>query len=202
MILLTGLAGLIAGGRRRASPALLPWLTGVALLVIPATVLYDQRFVICAIPSLCIAAAARRPARSGGRRTTAGDAGNQTGCRILIARRVTDPERAVRDKLIALRYPADLDGQTEAAPCVSGAKYLAWHAAAVGVARPARSPAGEVGPPAAAPSTGQGVKITNAAQWCGQNGVWTGGRCRRLPGPIQAEAGWQPKSRLSWIACW
>lgn len=32
----------------------------------------------------------------------------------------------MRDKLIALRYPADLDGQTEAAPCVSGAKYLAW----------------------------------------------------------------------------
>jgi hypothetical protein len=57
VILLTGLAGLIAGGRRRASPALLPWLTGVALLVIPATVLYDQRFVICAIPALCIAAA-------------------------------------------------------------------------------------------------------------------------------------------------
>jgi hypothetical protein len=58
VIALTGLAGLIPAWRRRGRPALLPWLTGMALLVIPpAFDGFDARYIICAIPPLCIAAA-------------------------------------------------------------------------------------------------------------------------------------------------
>lgn len=74
VIALAGLAGLIAacaayavrhhaGARAPGEPAtggqaLLPWLTGIALLVIPAaTAGFDPRYVVSTIPSLCLAAA-------------------------------------------------------------------------------------------------------------------------------------------------
>jgi hypothetical protein len=56
VIALTGLVGLIVSWRRRGGPALLPWLTGMALLLIPAAILFDVRFIICAVPPLCVAA--------------------------------------------------------------------------------------------------------------------------------------------------
>ncbi len=56
LIALLGLAGLIVSRRRRDGPALLPWLTGIALLLIPAAILFDVRFIICAVPLLCVAA--------------------------------------------------------------------------------------------------------------------------------------------------
>jgi hypothetical protein len=56
MIALFGLGGLIVSWRRIGGPALLPWLTGITLLVTPAAVLFDVRFVVCAIPPLCVAA--------------------------------------------------------------------------------------------------------------------------------------------------
>jgi hypothetical protein len=55
-IALIGLAGLIASWRRRGGGALLPWLTGISLLLIPAAILFDVRFIICAVPPLCVAA--------------------------------------------------------------------------------------------------------------------------------------------------
>ncbi len=57
VITLIGLAGLVASWRRRGGPALLPWLTGIALLIVPAAVLWDLRFIVCAVPPLCVAAA-------------------------------------------------------------------------------------------------------------------------------------------------
>jgi hypothetical protein len=57
VILLVGLLGLIVAWRRIGGPALPAWLVGFALLVIPpATDGFDARYVICAIPPLCIAA--------------------------------------------------------------------------------------------------------------------------------------------------
>lgn len=56
MIALFGLGGLIISWRRRGGPALMPWLTGMALLATPAAVLFDVRYVVCAIPPLCVAA--------------------------------------------------------------------------------------------------------------------------------------------------
>jgi len=58
VITLTGLAGLIVAWRRIGGPALLPWLTGLCLLLAPAAIVdFDPRFLVCAIPPLCLAAA-------------------------------------------------------------------------------------------------------------------------------------------------
>ncbi len=56
LIVLTGLAGLIISWRRVGGPALLPWLTGMALLAAPDIILFDVRFLVCAVPPLCVAA--------------------------------------------------------------------------------------------------------------------------------------------------
>ncbi len=57
VIALIGLAGLILSWRRRGGDGLMPWIVGITLLLIPATILFDARFVVCAIPPLCVAAA-------------------------------------------------------------------------------------------------------------------------------------------------
>lgn len=57
VIALIGLAGVIASWRRIGGAVLLPWLTGMALLLIPAFIAFDVRYLVCAIPPLCIAAA-------------------------------------------------------------------------------------------------------------------------------------------------
>jgi hypothetical protein len=59
-----GLAGIIAGMRRRAwrerrwgGLALLPWLVGVALIVLPdLTAGYSNRYVLAGVPTMCLAA--------------------------------------------------------------------------------------------------------------------------------------------------
>jgi hypothetical protein len=58
VITLIGLAGLIARWRRFGGPAMLPWLTGVSLLLAPAAIAnFDPRYLVCAVPPLCVAAA-------------------------------------------------------------------------------------------------------------------------------------------------
>ena len=58
VITLIGLGGLIAAWRRTGGPALLPWLTGLALLLAPAMIVnFDPRYLVCAVPPLCVAAA-------------------------------------------------------------------------------------------------------------------------------------------------
>jgi hypothetical protein len=58
LMTLTGVAGLIAAWRRLGGRGLLPWLIGLSLLVVPAaTVDFSPRYLICAIPPLCVAAA-------------------------------------------------------------------------------------------------------------------------------------------------
>lgn len=58
VITLIGLGGLIAAWRRIGGPALLPWLTGIALLLAPAAIAnFDPRYLVCAVPPLCVAAA-------------------------------------------------------------------------------------------------------------------------------------------------
>ena len=78
VILLVGLGGLIVSWRRIGGPALLPWLTGLALLVVPAAVAdFSPRYLACALPPLCLAAAigVEQIAR---RARPSGDEGGQT----------------------------------------------------------------------------------------------------------------------------
>jgi hypothetical protein len=58
LIVLAGLAGVILAWRRLGNPVLLPWLVGVLIIVTPAaTASYAFRYVIAAVPPLCVAAA-------------------------------------------------------------------------------------------------------------------------------------------------
>ena len=58
VIVLTGLIRMAMVWRRFGGPTLLPWLTGVTLIVTPAaTAEFDARYVIASIPAFCIAAA-------------------------------------------------------------------------------------------------------------------------------------------------
>jgi hypothetical protein len=58
MIVLVGLGGLILAWRRFGNPVSLPWLIGIITIVMPAaTASYFFRYVVAAIPPLCIAAA-------------------------------------------------------------------------------------------------------------------------------------------------
>ena len=57
LIVLAGLAGMALAWRRDKS-ALLAWLVGIMVIVVPAaTAEYDARYVVASIPALCIAAA-------------------------------------------------------------------------------------------------------------------------------------------------
>jgi len=57
LILLAGLAGLVAAWRRLGGEALLPWGISLALVVIPAaTAEFDYRYVLPAVPFACLAA--------------------------------------------------------------------------------------------------------------------------------------------------
>jgi hypothetical protein len=58
VIILTGLIGMPFAWRRFGGPALLPWLTGLVIIVTgPATADFDSRYVVASIPALCAAAA-------------------------------------------------------------------------------------------------------------------------------------------------
>jgi hypothetical protein len=58
VILLTGLAGLALAWRRIGGPALLPWLTGLVLVLAPAaSASVGGRYLVCAVAPLCVAAA-------------------------------------------------------------------------------------------------------------------------------------------------
>jgi hypothetical protein len=59
LILLAGLAGIVAAWRRLGGEALLPWAISLALIVIPAaTAEFDYRYVLPAVPFACLAAVA------------------------------------------------------------------------------------------------------------------------------------------------
>jgi hypothetical protein len=58
VIVLMGMLGIAVAWRRLGGAAILPWLTGVVLIVTPAaTSDFDARYIVAAIPSFCIAAA-------------------------------------------------------------------------------------------------------------------------------------------------
>ena len=58
LILLAGLGGIVAGRRRVSVDALLPWVTSLALIVVPAaTAEFDYRYVTTAVPFACLALA-------------------------------------------------------------------------------------------------------------------------------------------------
>jgi hypothetical protein len=65
-LLLAGLGAIVAGRRRVSVDALLPWVSSVALIVVPAaTAEFDYRYVTTAVPFACLALAiafGRRPA--------------------------------------------------------------------------------------------------------------------------------------------
>jgi len=56
LILLAGLAGIVAAWRRLGGEALLPWAISVAMIVVPAaTAEFDYRYVLPAVPFACLA---------------------------------------------------------------------------------------------------------------------------------------------------
>jgi hypothetical protein len=58
LMVLAGLAGVALAWRSLGGPALLPWLTGMVLIVTPAaTADYGARYLLASIPAFCIAAA-------------------------------------------------------------------------------------------------------------------------------------------------
>jgi len=58
LIALAGLLGVVTRWRRFGGPALLPWLTGVVLIITPAaTTDYGARYLIASVPAFCIAGA-------------------------------------------------------------------------------------------------------------------------------------------------
>jgi hypothetical protein len=58
LIAVAGLTGMVTAWRQLGGPALLPWLTGFALIITPAaTTDYSARYLIAAIPAFCIAGA-------------------------------------------------------------------------------------------------------------------------------------------------
>lgn len=58
LIVLLGLLGIAAAWRRLGGWALLPWLTGIVLIVTPAaTADFDERYLVASVPAFCIAAA-------------------------------------------------------------------------------------------------------------------------------------------------
>jgi hypothetical protein len=89
VIVLIGLAGVLARVRRWGGVGLLPWLVGVLLIVLPPmTAGFSYRYVLAAVPAACLAAGlafARAPGASsqGNSSAQAPDAGNT-------------PERAIR----------------------------------------------------------------------------------------------------------
>jgi hypothetical protein len=55
LMLLGGLAGIVAAWRSWGGPALLPWMTAMVLLILPsATLDFDYRYVLPAIPLACL----------------------------------------------------------------------------------------------------------------------------------------------------
>jgi hypothetical protein len=64
VLLLAALAGIVAAWRRWGGPALLPWTAGIALIVVPpATANFDYRYVLPAIPLVCLALGLAIPPR-------------------------------------------------------------------------------------------------------------------------------------------
>ncbi len=62
LIVLAGMVSLVLSWRRLGNPVLLPWLVGILIVVTPAaTALFDARYLVAAIPPLCIAAAVGAP---------------------------------------------------------------------------------------------------------------------------------------------
>lgn len=58
LIAVAGLVGVATAWRRLGGPALLPWLTGVVLIITPAaTTDYGARYLVASVPVFCIAAA-------------------------------------------------------------------------------------------------------------------------------------------------
>jgi hypothetical protein len=85
-IVLIGLAGVIVAWRRLGGWTLLPWLTGVVLIVTPpATADFDERYLVASVPAFCIAAAiaakdinVRRHARRQALETHSGNSHSRT----------------------------------------------------------------------------------------------------------------------------
>jgi hypothetical protein len=66
LIVLAGMASLALSWRRLGNPVLLPWLVGMLIVVTPAaTALFDARYLVAAIPPLCIAAGVGVPEING-----------------------------------------------------------------------------------------------------------------------------------------
>jgi hypothetical protein len=91
LILLAGLAGIVAAWRRLGGEALLPWAVSVAMIVVPAaTTTFDYRYVLPAVPFACLAVvmafspgtagrAALRELADAVRRTVGGTSGSGSG---------------------------------------------------------------------------------------------------------------------------
>jgi hypothetical protein len=116
LVLLTGLAGLVLAWRRLGGEALLPWVTSLALIVIPAaTATFDYRYVLPAVPFAFLAAAiAFSPGSAGGdlaSRLWARLAGRgQRTAGVAGAPAVADPVPAVAGPVPAVADPAGAAG--------------------------------------------------------------------------------------------
>jgi hypothetical protein len=86
--LVIGLGGVLARWRRLGGISLLPWLTGLALILIPpATAGFSYRYVVAAVPVTCLAAGlafARRPGDQSFRRWVTDDLARYFGRSVPV----------------------------------------------------------------------------------------------------------------------
>jgi hypothetical protein len=80
LVVLTGAGGVALGWRRWGGLSLLPWLTGVLLIVLPPmTAGFSYRYVVAAVPAACLAAGLAFASPRSRVEPVAGQAGGQCG---------------------------------------------------------------------------------------------------------------------------
>ncbi len=97
LLLLAGLGAIVAGRRRVSVDALLPWVSSVALIVVPAaTAEFDYRYVSTAVPFACLAIAIAFGRRTVSAASEAAEASPVNGASVPSGGATSLPRRVPR----------------------------------------------------------------------------------------------------------